>query len=95
MIPPTAAHPQPRRDVYYSIGISPTGNLKETNRGTPRQRLPGRPGGPGTRPIPLYSRIPPDTLVSGFLPQAPDGHVHPVSPCQCAGPSEDGRRIHR
>jgi hypothetical protein len=29
MIPPTAAHPRTRRDVYYSIGISPTGNLKE------------------------------------------------------------------
>jgi hypothetical protein len=29
MIPPTAAHPQPRRDVYYSIGIRPTGSLKE------------------------------------------------------------------
>jgi hypothetical protein len=29
MIPQTAAHPQTRRDVYYSIGISQTGSLKE------------------------------------------------------------------
>ena len=29
MTPPTAAHPQTRRDVYYSIGISQTGSLKE------------------------------------------------------------------
>jgi len=29
MIPPTAAHHQTRRDVYYSIGSSPTGSLKE------------------------------------------------------------------
>jgi hypothetical protein len=29
MIPQTPVHPQTRRDVYYSIGISPTGSLKE------------------------------------------------------------------
>ena len=29
MIPPTAAHPQTGRDVYYSIGTSPAGSLKE------------------------------------------------------------------
>jgi hypothetical protein len=29
MIPQTPAHPQTRRDVYYSIGISQTGSLKE------------------------------------------------------------------
>jgi hypothetical protein len=29
MIPQTPSHPQTRRDVYYSIGVSPTGNLKE------------------------------------------------------------------
>jgi len=29
MIPPTPSHPQTRRDVYYSIGVSQTGNLKE------------------------------------------------------------------
>ncbi len=29
MIPPTPSHPQARRDVYYSIGVSQTGNLKE------------------------------------------------------------------
>jgi hypothetical protein len=29
MILQTAAHPQPSRDIYYSIGVSPTGNLKE------------------------------------------------------------------
>jgi hypothetical protein len=29
MIPPTPAHPPTPKDVYYSIGASPTGNLKE------------------------------------------------------------------
>ena len=29
MIPHTPAHPQTRRDVYYSVGVSQTGNLKE------------------------------------------------------------------
>ncbi len=29
MIPQTPEHPQPSRDIYYSVGVSPSGNLKE------------------------------------------------------------------